>query len=130
MASVHPLPPTASALSHAPNLPGGAESSAEEALVVSPHLPEGATINLTAPVARLPVELEAAVPVRDFRVRHLLALSPEAGQRMLSAGTAPGTPVVRRLADSLKRLIPAASAAALPVLLCPTSCPLSRQALA
>jgi hypothetical protein len=108
----------ATAPPHAPNLPGGAESSAEEALVVSPHLPEGATINLTAPVARLPVELEEAVPVRDFRVRHLLA--PETGQRMLSAGTAPGTPVVRRLADSLRRLIPPASAAALPVLLCPS----------
>ena len=79
MASVHPLPTTASAPPHAPNLPGGAESSAEEALVASPHLPEGATINLTAP----------------------------------------GTPVVRRLADSLRRLIPAASAA-FPVLLCPS----------
>jgi flagellar biosynthesis protein FlhA len=81
MASVHPLPPMATAPPHAPNLPGGAESSAEEALVVSPQQPEGATIKLTAP----------------------------------------GTPVVRRLADSLRRLIPAASAAALPVLLCP--CP-------
>jgi len=76
MASVHPLPPPVSAPPHAPNQPGGAESSAEEALVVSPHPPEGATINLTAPVARLPVELEVAVPVRDFRVRHLLALEP------------------------------------------------------
>ena len=80
MASVHLLPPMASAPPHALNLPGGAESSAEEALVASPHLPEGATINLTAP----------------------------------------GTPVVRRLADSLRRLIPTASAAALPVLLCPS----------
>jgi len=25
---------------------------------------------------RLPVELDVAVPVRDFRVRHLLALAP------------------------------------------------------
>jgi flagellar biosynthesis protein FlhA len=80
MASVHPLPPMASAPPHAPNLPGGTESSSEEALVVSPHLPEGATINLTAP----------------------------------------GTPVVRRLADSLRRLVPAVYAAALPVLLCPS----------
>ncbi len=31
---------------------------------------------LKSPVARLPVELEVAVPVRDFRVRHLLALAP------------------------------------------------------
>jgi flagellar biosynthesis protein FlhA len=50
----------------------------------------------------------------------LATLSPETGQRMLSAGTAPGTPVLRRLADSVRRLIPAASAAALPVLLCPS----------
>ncbi len=28
------------------------------------------------PVARLPVELEVVVPVRDFRVRRLLALEP------------------------------------------------------
>ena len=47
-------------------------------------------------------------------------LSPEAAQRMLASGSTPGTPVVRRLADSLRRLIPSASAAALPVLLCPS----------
>jgi len=50
----------------------------------------------------------------------LATLSPELGQKMLSAGAAPGTPVLRRLTDSLRRLIPAASAAALPVLLCPS----------
>jgi flagellar biosynthesis protein FlhA len=50
----------------------------------------------------------------------LATLSPETGQRMLAAGATPGTPVVRRLVDSLRRLIPAASAAALPVLLCPS----------
>ena len=33
---------------------------------------------LTGPVVRLPVELDVAVPVREFRVRNLLAL--EAGQ--------------------------------------------------
>ena len=50
----------------------------------------------------------------------LATLSPETGQRMLAASAPPATPVVRRLADSLKRLIPASSAAALPVLLCPS----------
>jgi flagellar biosynthesis protein FlhA len=50
----------------------------------------------------------------------LATLSPDSGQRMLAAGATPGTPVVRRLADSLRRLIPASSAAALPVLLCPS----------
>ena len=76
MASVHPVSPPASKPPHAPDLPGVAESAAEQALMVSPQLPEGSRIKLTAPVARLPVELEVAVPVRDFRVRHLLALEP------------------------------------------------------
>lgn len=31
---------------------------------------------LTGPVKRLPVELDVAVPVEEFRVRHLLALEP------------------------------------------------------
>ena len=65
-----------SAPPRAPDLPGENASAAEQALMVSPHLPEGSKIKLTAPVARLPVELEVAVPVRDFRVRHLLALEP------------------------------------------------------
>jgi flagellar biosynthesis protein FlhA len=39
---------------------------------------------------------------------------------MLVSGAAPSTPVIRRLIDSLKRLIPAASAAVLPVLLVPS----------
>jgi flagellar biosynthesis protein FlhA len=47
----------------------------------------------------------------------LATLSPEVSQKMLSANGATGTPVVRRLIDSLRRLIPASSAAALPVLL-------------
>jgi flagellar biosynthesis protein FlhA len=50
----------------------------------------------------------------------LMTLSPETGQRMLAAGPQPGTPVVRRLADALRRLIPSATAATLPVLLCPS----------
>ncbi len=50
----------------------------------------------------------------------LSTLSPETGQRLLSAATAPGTPVVRRLADSVRLLIGASSASALPVLLCPS----------
>ena len=60
----------------APDLPAGAETAAEQALVPSPHPPEGAKIKLTASQARLPVELEVAIPVRDFRVRNLLALEP------------------------------------------------------
>ena len=47
-------------------------------------------------------------------------LSPEASQRILPAAGTPGTPIVRRLADSLRQLIGAASGAAPPVLLCPS----------
>jgi flagellar biosynthesis protein FlhA len=47
-------------------------------------------------------------------------VSPEAGQRLLSSAGIPGTPLVRRLADSLKPLIGSNSAAAPPVLLCPS----------
>jgi flagellar biosynthesis protein FlhA len=50
----------------------------------------------------------------------LTTLSPETGQRLLATDAPPTTPVVRRLTDSLKRLIPASSAAALPVLLAPS----------
>jgi flagellar biosynthesis protein FlhA len=50
----------------------------------------------------------------------LATLSPETGQRLLAAQTAPGTPLVRRLVDSVRQLIGAASAAALPVLLVPS----------
>ena len=50
----------------------------------------------------------------------LATLAPDNSQRLLSAAAAPGTPVLRRLADSLRQLIGAGSAAALPVLLCPS----------
>jgi len=33
-------------------------------------------MQLSGPVARLPVQLDVAVPVREFRVRNLLALEP------------------------------------------------------
>lgn len=47
-------------------------------------------------------------------------LSPDTQQRLLSAASAPAVPIVRRLADSLKHLIGASTASALPVLLCPS----------
>ena len=37
---------------------------------------ETAALRLSPPLARLPVELEVVVPVREFRVRDLLALLP------------------------------------------------------
>jgi flagellar motor switch/type III secretory pathway protein FliN len=55
------------------------EAAAEKALVRSSGPPvEEAAVKLAAPLARLPVELDVIVPVRDFRVRNLLAL--ESGQ--------------------------------------------------
>ena len=50
----------------------------------------------------------------------LTAVAPETGQRLLAAAAAAGTPVVRRLTDSVRSLIGSASSAALPVLLCPS----------
>ena len=50
----------------------------------------------------------------------LATLAPESGGRLLAASAAPGVPVLRRLTDSVRQLIGAASAAALPVLLCPS----------
>lgn len=53
------------------------EVAAETALVPTSH--DGAIagqMDLAPPVARLPVELDVAVPVREFRVRNLLALEP------------------------------------------------------
>jgi flagellar motor switch protein FliN/FliY len=76
MATVQPLPSPAGA---PPESAGGGEAAVEQALVLSPQPPaEGAGIALSGPMARLPVELDVAVPVRDFRVRNLLAL--EQGQ--------------------------------------------------
>jgi flagellar motor switch protein FliN/FliY len=77
MASAHPLPPSISAPPRPPEA-AAVDASVEQALVPTFHTPGGAIIKLTEPVAQLPVELEVAVPVRDFRVRNLLSL--ELGQ--------------------------------------------------
>jgi len=50
----------------------------------------------------------------------LATLSPETSQRLLASQAVPATPIVRRLTDSVRQLIGTASAAALPVLLCPS----------
>ena len=41
-----------------------------------PSAEETTSLRLSPPLARLPVGLEVVVPVREFRVRHLLALLP------------------------------------------------------
>ena len=54
-----------------------AEMAAEQALVATAQEPgEGDYMQLSPAVTRLPVELDVAIPVRGFRVRHLLALDP------------------------------------------------------
>jgi flagellar motor switch/type III secretory pathway protein FliN len=53
------------------------EAGTEQALIPSPPQPEEEDlIELTGPMGRLPVEVEVAVPAREFRVRNLLALAP------------------------------------------------------
>ena len=67
------MPPQASAPPRPPDpARSGRGDGREQALVPSPHAPaEGdGDRALTAPVARLPVELDVAVPVREFRVRN------------------------------------------------------------
>jgi flagellar biosynthesis protein FlhA len=50
----------------------------------------------------------------------LSTLAPDTVNRLLPSGASPGTPILRRLADSVRQLIGATSAAALPVLLVPS----------
>ena len=51
--------------------------AAEKALVPSPQaLEREILIPSSSAVSRLPVEVDVAVPLRDFRVRDLLALEP------------------------------------------------------
>ncbi len=68
---------------------------------------------LLDPDGQLPVML--LDPVLEEEI--LAVVSPETSQRLLTAAAAPGTPLVRRLIDSLNRLIGSSSAAVTPVLL-------------
>jgi len=53
------------------------EPGAEQGLVpVAESVEADAGLRLNKAVERLPVELDVTVPVREFRVRHLLALEP------------------------------------------------------
>jgi flagellar motor switch/type III secretory pathway protein FliN len=70
-----------------PQPPGGqlgkpaanpAEEASTQALVATHPAEEQdeEPVRFSPPVALLPVELDVAVPAREFRVRHLLALQP------------------------------------------------------
>ena len=76
---------TAYALRETPPLPPPAAAETAEteqngevqALVQTPQVPEREDwIPADSPMARLPVELDVAVPVRGFRVRNLMTLAP------------------------------------------------------
>jgi flagellar motor switch/type III secretory pathway protein FliN len=53
-----------------------AEKQQLEALVPCPMPAIQDRLRLNPPLARLPVELEVAIPVREFRVRNLVNLKP------------------------------------------------------
>jgi flagellar motor switch protein FliM len=69
-----PAPSPSQQPAQPPSLPGGTEAPGESALIPSQQHDDGDAIPLSLPVSRLPVELEVSVPVREFRVRHLLTL--------------------------------------------------------
>lgn len=57
--------------------PGRPEpGNSEPSLIAAPPGTGAGETHLRAPVTRLPVVLEVMIPVRAFRVRHLLALAP------------------------------------------------------
>jgi len=81
MAAAHPLRAQTAVPPAAQLAEAGSETSAELAaereLVASAAPPEAAQrIPAGSPVARLPVEVDISIPVREFRVRNLLAIAP------------------------------------------------------
>ena len=79
MATAHPQPAPLNVQSPAPLTNGSNESLNSQALTLV--RPEGQaldepTVVFSPQIALLPVELDVAVPVREFRVRNLLALAP------------------------------------------------------
>jgi flagellar motor switch/type III secretory pathway protein FliN len=78
MATAHPLPAPAGA-PHPGAAPTERTAAAEafQALVPAPPpLQSEAAPVFSAPIPQLPVELGVTIPVREFRVRQLLALAP------------------------------------------------------
>jgi Type III flagellar switch regulator (C-ring) FliN C-term len=73
-AAAHPITPPPP-LQPAP--PPNTAPAVETTLVPSEsHASSGRALDPESVVSRLPVEVEVGVPVRDFRVRNLLALEP------------------------------------------------------
>jgi hypothetical protein len=79
MATMHPLPAAGEAFASESSSRAAptAQAPTEQALVPVARRAEEDEENTFGPeVTRLPAERDVAVPVRDFRVRHLLALTP------------------------------------------------------
>lgn len=55
---------------------GAGQMAAEAALVQTTAPPGDAGIAMNPVVARIPIEVDVAVPIRNFRLRNLLALEP------------------------------------------------------
>jgi flagellar motor switch/type III secretory pathway protein FliN len=78
MASVSASPAPQAAQTHAPpSLAAGTDAEVSQALVPALRLRKEDEVQTFSPqILALPVEADVAVPIRDFRVRHLLALAP------------------------------------------------------
>ena len=77
MATAHPLPVQATAPPRKPESTGTGQTTGIQSLApVVPQPEEKDLIQLGAPLALLPIELDVCVPVNEFRVRGLLALEP------------------------------------------------------
>jgi flagellar motor switch protein FliN/FliY len=71
MTNTNQLPQETAELMAEPEVEGPAR---QEALVPCPKPASPEALRLSAPAGRLPVELDVAVPVREFRVRNLVDL--------------------------------------------------------
>ncbi len=76
MAASQSLPKQVTAQAGDAEAHGAKESANGQALVTVPAKEPEESHAFPAPVSLLPVELDVAVPVREFRVRNLLALEP------------------------------------------------------
>ena len=78
MATAQSTPASANAQQQIPAPNNNGDQVNNQALVPAPQheLEQGDTPSFSAPINLLAVELDVAVPVRNFRVRNLLALAP------------------------------------------------------
>jgi len=77
MATAHPSTTPVTEQPRKPAPPVANPTSSVQSLVPVPRpLEEHDFLQLSPPMARLPIELDVSVPVKDFRVRGLLGLEP------------------------------------------------------